>query len=370
MTPSLRLLSLAFLGLTLALAPAPAYAEEDLAHVVAALGLREGTTPVREMKGWLKPKKIVVLAEGPQRIAWFQETVKGVTLVPARNPREALAQVSDADAVLGFCQAAVLNAGVNLKWIHSQTAGVEDCLTVPKVREGGILLTNAQRLNGPNVAEHTMALLLTLTRQINIALANQREGIWDARSMRQVMDLDGKTILIAGLGGVGTDLAKRASAFGMHVIATRNSSREGPAFVERVGLASEFPEMIGEADVVVNATPLTSDTVGLFNAAMFARMKPGAYFINVGRGESVITGDLIAALESGKLAGAGMDLVDPDPLPKGHPLWSIPNVVITPHTAGFSELKSERAWIVMRENMRRFVAGEKMYSVVDVKRGY
>lgn len=364
----LRFLSAAILSVVMSFTAARA--EETLAEVVAALGLREGPAPVRDVKGWEKPKKIVVIAEGPERIAWFQVVVKGVTLVPARNPREALAQVADADALVGFCQAEVVNAGAKLKWIHSQQAGVEDCLTVPKVRAGAMLLTNAQRLNGPNVAEHTMALLLTLTRQINVALANQREGKWDGRSMRGVMDLDGKTMLIAGLGGVGTDLAKRANAFGMRVIATRNSSREGPPFVERVGLANELPAMIGEADVVVNVTPLTPDTVGLFNAAMFARMKPTAYFINVGRGESVVTADLMAALKAGNLAGAGMDLVDPDPLPKDHPLWSIANVVITPHTAGASELKADRAWIVIRENMRRYVAGEKMYSVVDIKRGY
>ncbi|MSO72282.1 MAG: D-2-hydroxyacid dehydrogenase [Rhodospirillaceae bacterium] len=368
MMPAIRSLSIALICLIGALIPARA--EESVAEVVAALGLREGPAPVREMKGWEKPKKIVVLAEGAERIAWFQEAVKGVTLVPARNPKEALAQVGDADALVGFCQAEVVNAGVKLKWIHSQQAGVEDCLAVPKVRAGGMLLTNAQRLNGPNVAEHSMALLLTLTRQINVAISNQRDGIWDARPMRRVMDLDGKTMLVVGLGGVGTDLAKRANAFGMRVIATRNSSREGPPFVERVGLANELPAMIGEADVVVNVTPLTPETIGLFNAAMFARMKPTAYFINIGRGESVNTADLMAALKSGKLAGVGMDLVDPDPLPKDHPLWRIPNVVITPHTAGNSELKADRAWVLIRENLRRYVAGEKMYSVVDIRRGY
>ncbi len=361
-----RLLAIAALC---ACAAQPLHAEESTADVIKALGLREDAKPVSEMKGWQKPKKIVVVVDTPQRLAWYQEVVKGVTLVPVRTAKDAMAEMADADAYLGFCQAPLLNAAKNLKWIHSQQAGVEECLT-PKVREGGILLTNVQRVNGPNVAEHAMALLLALTRQINVALANQEKGEWNGRNMRGVMDLDGKTMLIVGLGGIGTDIAKRADAFGMKVIATRNSSREGPPFVAKVGLANELPNMIGEADVVVNVTPLTPDTLGLFNAAMFARMKPTAYFVNVGRGESVVTDDLVAVLKAKKIAGAAMDVTDPDPLTKDHPLWSIPNVVITPHTAGNSDLRSERSYVLIRENMRRYVAGEKMLSVVDIKRGY
>jgi phosphoglycerate dehydrogenase-like enzyme len=361
-------------GFTLALVcfvslPVRAHAEETAAQVAAALGLKESPAPVREMKGWTPPHKIVVVVDTPQRLAWLQEAVKGITIAAVTTPKDAFAQIPDADAYLGFCQTQLLVAGKNLKWIHSRQAGVEECLT-PKVREGGVLITNVQRLNGPNVSEHAMALLLTLTRQINVALANQEDGRWDAQNMQNVTDLDGKTMLITGLGGIGTDIAKRANAFGMRVIATRATHKDGPPFVAHVGLPKELPTMIGEADVVVNATPLTTETRHMFDAAMFARMKPTAYFINVGRGESVVTDDLVAALKDGKITGAGLDVTDPDPLPKGHPLWDVPNVVITPHTAATSELKEERGWILMRENMRRYVAGEKMYSVVDVKRGY
>ena len=359
----------ALLLTALCLMPVQPHAEETPAAVATALGLKESPTPVREMKGWTPPRKIVVVVDKPQRLAWLQEAVKGVNIAAVATPKEAFAQIGDADAYLGFCQAQLLAAGQNLKWIHSLQAGIESCLT-PKVRDGSVLVTNVQRLNGPNVSEHAMALLLALTRQINVALANQEDGRWDAANMQNVTDLDGKTMLIAGLGGIGTDIAKRANAFGMRIIATRNTSKKGPTFVARVGLPNELPAMIGEADVVVNATPLTPETRHMFDAALFARMKPTAYFINVGRGESVVTDDLIAALKDGKISGAGLDVTDPDPLPKGHPLWDIPNVIITPHTAATSELKEERGWILMRENMRRYVAGEKMYSVVDVKRGY
>lgn len=358
------------LAVALLLISGIAQAEEDTAQVVAALGLREGAAPVRDVKSWQKPKKVVVLADGPARVAWFKDVVKGVTIVPVRSPQEAKAIIADADALVGFCQADVIAAGQKLKWVHTQQAGIESCVKIPKINDGTIVLTNAQRLNGPNIAEHTMGLLLALTRGINGAIRNQADGAWNPAASANVMDLEGKTMLIAGLGGIGTDVAKRADAFGMRVIATRNSGREGPKFVAKVGLSHELPDMIGEADVVVNALPLTPETTGLFNAAMLARMKPTAYFINIGRGQTVVTADLIKALETKKLAGAGLDVTDPEPLPKDSALWKLPNVVITPHTAGASELKQERSWIVMRENLRRYVAGDKLYSVVDVKRGY
>jgi len=183
-------------------------------------------------------------------------------------------------------------------------------------------------------------------------------------------ELDGKTMLVVGLGGIGTEVAHRAHALGMRVVATRRSSRSGPEFVDYVGLADELVALLAEADVVVNATPLTAETEGMFDAAFFAGMKPTAYFINVGRGRSVVTDDLVAALEAGKLAGAGLDVTDPEPLPPSHPLWRLPNVIITPHVAASSIEARERQRIVIRENLRRYAAGEPMLSVVSVTRGY
>jgi phosphoglycerate dehydrogenase-like enzyme len=348
----------------------PSFADENVADVITALGLRESAVAARDMKDWEKPRKIVVLSDSATRVAWLQDVAKEVTVVGAANRSEAMAQIADADGLIGSCNADVVNAGVKLRWIQTQAAGVEDCLAIAKVRNGGIILTNMQRVNGPNISEHAMALILTLTRQINAYLANQSEGKWQRLPRQKLMDLDGHTMLVVGLGGIGTMIAERAHAFGMHVIATRNSGHEGPSFVDYVGVADELPKLIGQADIVVNVTPLTPETTGLFNAAMFERMKPGAYFINVGRGKSVVTDDLLAALRTGRIAGAGLDVVDPEPLPKDHPLWRAPNVVITPHVAGDSELKVDRAWLVMRENLRRYVAGDKLFSVVDVKRGY
>jgi phosphoglycerate dehydrogenase-like enzyme len=156
----------------------------------------------------------------------------------------------------------------------------------------------------------------------------------------------------------------------MRVIATRNSRREGPDFVEYVGLADEYRTLAARADVVVNATPLTSETRGMFDAQFFDALKRGAFFINIGRGESVVTEALVAALEAGKVGGAGLDVTDPEPLPPGHPLWGMRNVIITPHVATSSDVRSDRTLTLVVENLRRYMRGDALLSVVDLTLGY
>jgi len=156
----------------------------------------------------------------------------------------------------------------------------------------------------------------------------------------------------------------------MRVIATRGSRREGPAYVDYVGLSDEAVELAKQADVVVNAAPLTPQTRGMFNEAFFQAMKPSAYFISVGRGKSTVTDDLVKALRSGAIAGAALDVTEPEPLPEDHPLWSMPQVLITPHVSAQTAGSMQRVMVLVTENLRRYVAGDALLSVVDIKRGY
>jgi phosphoglycerate dehydrogenase-like enzyme len=156
----------------------------------------------------------------------------------------------------------------------------------------------------------------------------------------------------------------------MTVIATRNSGTDGPPFVAQVGLSNELHRFAARADVIVNTLPLNDQTRGMFNKAFFDSAKRGALFINVGRGATVVTADLVAALMDGRIGGAGLDVTDPEPLPADHPLWRAPNVLITPHVAATIDTGDEPRWLIARENLRRYVAGGKLLSEVDVKRGY
>jgi phosphoglycerate dehydrogenase-like enzyme len=156
----------------------------------------------------------------------------------------------------------------------------------------------------------------------------------------------------------------------MRVVATRASGREGPGYVSYVGLPDELHKLAAEADFVVNTTPLTPATTRVFDAKFFASAKPGAFFVNVGRGQSVVQDDLVAALKSGRLGGAGLDVTDPEPLPASSPLWQMQNVILTPHVSAQSDVDDSVRFAIVAENLRRYVVGEKVLSVVDVVQGY
>ena len=353
----------------------PVYGDEGLAAVAAPvierLGLRESPVALRDTGEWRKPERIVVAAS-EHRMAALQAVAPGVELIRVASEEEAIEAVPGAQGIIGICTAAILEVGHDLRWIQLPYAGAERCLRIPALRERDILLTNAQRIYGPEIAEHVLAMMLSFTRGLYRYIPAQSGRSWDRGLVPEdrLWELEGRTLLVVGLGGIGTEVARLGHAMGMDVIATRNSSRGGPPFVSYVGLADELPELTPRADVVVNAAPLTPATAGLFDDAFFTAMKPTAYFINVGRGGSVVTEDLISALREGRLAGAGLDVTDPEPLPEDSPLWTMPNVIITPHVAAGSDLRSERLWIVLRENLRRYAAGERMLSVVDKARGY
>jgi phosphoglycerate dehydrogenase-like enzyme len=359
--------------------PAIKLTPQDAQAIARELGLRESERPMREMlKNWRRPKKIMVhVAANPSRLQFMQAQASGVEIVPVVEKSEALAKIGDVDALIasvGWCTKDLIAAGKQLRWVHTNAAGVNEC-ALEEMKKRGIILTNQQRVFGPEISDHVIGLLLALTRGLDGTMRVQREARFQRGSvpMKRLWGLEGRTILIVGLGGVGTDVARKAHGMGMRVIATRASSREGPDFVEYVGLPDELPKLIGQADVVVNSSPLTDQTRGLFNTAMFQRMQKHAYYISVGRGPTTVTDDLLAALRNGTIGGAGLDVTDPEPLPNGHPLWSAPNCIITPHMSAAGDNAGpagDRPWLMMREQMRRYIAGEKLYSIVDLTRGY
>jgi phosphoglycerate dehydrogenase-like enzyme len=283
----------------------------------------------------------------------------------------------DADVIVGLtslggiCEPDVINPAKQLRWVFSLSAGVERCVAIPGVKERNLLVTNLRAIEGATIAEHSIAMALSLARGIDNYLDAQSRSEWTRGTMNaKLQTLTGKTMLVVGLGGIGGEVAKRAHGIGMKVVATRNSGRTGPEYVSYVGLPDELFKLAKDADVIVNTAPLTSETIGLFDAKFFANMKPTAYFINVARGRAVVTDDLVAALNEGKIGGAGLDVTEPEPLPADHPLWKAPNLIITPHVSSGSDLPREQRWTFIRENMRRYVAGEKVLSEVDVSREY
>ncbi len=362
--------------------PAPAPADPKALELVHELGLAESATALREQKGWKTPKRILMIAQTPLGGAAqglrerLQAAAPASEIVLVANVDEMIAQAPQADAIIGgddvVCDERVLGAGKKLRWVAVMSAGVEACLGKSRLEEPGLVVTNMRAVAGPVMAEHTIALMFALSRSLQVSVGRQATGEGWSRNFAgsQPQSLSGKTVLVAGLGGIGLEVAKRAHALGMKVIATRNSSREGPDYVSYVGLSDELPTLIAQADVVVAALPLVPATTNLFDAKMFARMKKTAFFINVGRGGSVVTDDLVAALNNGTIAGAGLDVTEPEPLPKDHALWKAKNIIITPHMSAQSDLGQAARELILREQLRRFATGDKLLSVVDFKKGY
>ena len=273
----------------------------EMPELLQGLGLREASVASRDLPGWKKPDKILVRSMFGQNVAEsLRGVAPGVELVAVSSVAEAVAAAPGAQAIIGFCEQEIFAASDQLLWVQVYFAGVERCVSQPAMREGKITLSNGQRLSGPTIAEHTIAMTYSLVRGLDQFYLNQQQGKWDRNAAPSLLgfgDLEGRTMLVVGLGGIGSQVARRAHALGMRVIATRNSSRSGPDYVDHVGLANELMDLVPQADVVVNAAPLTTATTGLFNAAFFEAMKPTAYFVSVGRGKSTVTADLIAALE-------------------------------------------------------------------------
>lgn len=341
--------------------------------MIEELGIRESTLPSRELEGWSVPQKVLVWLDKPERLSALQAVAPGVELIPVAGVAEAVALAADVQVLLGFCNQEIVSAAPQLVWVQVYSSGVENCVSIPDMRTGNKILTNGQRIGSPALAEHAIAMMMALVRGLDVYHANQLKGAWQRNAelgSGEFMEIEGRTVLIVGLGGIGSQVARRAHGLGMRVIATRNSSRQGPDYVDYVGLSDELLVLTAKADVVINTAPLTDQTRGIFDAAFFAAMKPTAYFVSVGRGASTVTDDLISALETGQIAGAGLDVTDPEPLPEGHPLWSAPRVLISPHTAGRSDKSRDRLYLLVQENLRRYVAGEPLLSVVDIERGY
>jgi phosphoglycerate dehydrogenase-like enzyme len=356
-------LSLALGTLACADVPAPA-----ATAMLDSLGLQPSGPPVREHPGWRAPKLILVSPALHDQLVELREAAPGVKFIEV--PQASARDIAVADAALGVCSADVIGKATKLLWIQWLAAGVERCVQQPLVQERHLILTNTQRIAAPSMAEHVIALMFALSRHLDYFFKEQQAAHWDEDTAPVLSDLEGKTVLVVGLGGIGTEVAKRAHALGMRVIATRASGRNGPDYVSYVGLPEELLKLAAEADFVVNCTPLTPQTTGLFNQAFFATLKPTAYFLNVGRGKSVVTADLIGALSAGKLAGAGLDVVDPEPLPADSPLWRLPNVIITPHISASTSVTEQQRVALLRENLRRYTAGEPLLAVVDVSQGY
>jgi phosphoglycerate dehydrogenase-like enzyme len=313
--------------------------------------------------------KIVTLSRFPRT---FQERALAISpaieLKICESREEFRREVADAHIIYGEFSREDLARAKDLKWIQWIAAGVENILW-PELVEGPVVLTNMQRVFAPPISETVFALLLALTRGINVYTMQTRQHQW--KQVGGLTEISGMTMGIAGLGGNGTDTAYRAYyGFGMKVVAVDPKPLPKPAFVAELHSLDGFRPMVPQVDVLVSAAPLTPLSKNMFSEAVFRAMKPSAYFINISRGKLVDTPALVRALKEGWIAGAGLDVAYKEPLPADDPLWSAGNLIITCHSSGHSPRTEGRRMDLFAENIRRYVKGLPLLNVVDKQRGY
>lgn len=292
----------------------------------------------------------------------------GLELLLCSQPPEP-AILAETQVLLGKIPPQRLKEAPGLRWLQLESAGTEGYLD-PGLLPPGAVLTNASGCYGAGISEHLLAMLLAIQKRLPEYWDNQRQRCWASRG--RVAGIEGAVCLILGLGDIGLSFGKKLQALGAQVIGLRRTVRPAPEGADRIISPAELEETLPLADVVALCLPGTPETAGMMNARRLARMKPGAILLNVGRGSAVDTGALNRLLRSGHLAGAGLDVTDPEPLPPDHPLWSAPGALITPHISGYYHYEGTRARILAlaEENLRRYSQGQPLKNPVDYTTGY
>lgn len=309
---------------------------------------------------------------------WFpkklQQEFSQVSVVNLPDYKHVDEQIVDAEIVIAWSiRPEQIAAAKRLRWIHSPAAAVHQ-LMFPELTNSDIVLTNAREVHGPVVAEHVIALIFALAKKIPGSVRLQEKHIWGQQilwdEVPRVREVAGATLGLIGLGSIGRAVAKSAKALGMKVIAVREHPEKGSEGADAVYGPSQINDIFRQADYIVLAAPVTDGTKAIANAERLALMKPEACLINVGRGPLVDEPALAAALGQKKVGGAALDVFPKEPLPADSPLWGVPNLLITPHTAALTDRLWERHYALFSENLRRYLQCKPLVAVVDKRKGY
>lgn len=291
------------------------------------------------------------------------------TVRHATTDEDAVAQAAGIEVIMGHFRPAVCAAAPNLRWIQSFSAGMDKFLFPEIVERDEVRISNVAGLYASQGGEHAWALLLALTRQIPLAVHNKERKLWQSEP---VIELAGGTLGLVGLGGFGIEMAKRAQGYSMTVLAVDPVRTDKPAYVAELKPTTRATlfDLLRRSDVVMMACPRTPETYHLISTEELAAMKPTAYLINVTRGGIIDEPALVDALHRGQIAGAGLDVTELEPLPADSPLWTAPNLILTPHRAGASQHRPRMIVEFFQQNLARYLKGEQPLNLIDKRRGY
>jgi phosphoglycerate dehydrogenase-like enzyme len=320
------------------------------------------------MKILFCPNLIVSGLDDRDRARILEAAGPGARIVEARDRAAQRRELPDTDVIFGRVHPELFSLATRLGYYHSIGAGVDSILT-PELVNCDVPLASEKGEVGIHLAEHAFALLLALTRGLHTAIRTPDYELRESIRVHQ-RELYEQSMGVVGFGGTGRAVARRALGFGMRVLAVDIEPVEPEPGVEAIWPADRLADLLGASDVVVIGLPLTKATHHLFTRERFVQMRRHAILINVTRGEIVRGEDVLAALNEGLIAGAGLDVTDPEPLPKDHPLWRHPRAVVTPHTAGGSPRRAGRVIATFCENLRRRRAGRPLLALIDKHKGF
>ena len=280
--------------------------------------------------------------------------------------------IAGADGAFGRIPPALLARADKLRWLQAPQAAPPAGFYYPELIAHPVVITNMREIYNDHIGAHVMAFVLAFARGLQVYLPQQQRRLWRPvpRESGDVVHLPEATALIVGVGGIGSEVARLGQAFGMTVIGVDERRTAPPQGVAELHRAAALDTLLPRADFVILTVPHTPETEGFMNRARFQRMKKSAFFINIGRGMTTRLDDLVAALKAGEIAGAALDVFEEEPLPSDHPLWTMPGVLITPHTAGHGPYLDERRFDVLSDNCRRFLAGQNLRNIVDKSRWF
>ncbi len=296
----------------------------------------------------------------------LQERLPQYQVVAPETDADARREIADADAAYGWIPPDMLPLARKLRWLQNPDAGPRPGYFYPELIEHPVVICNPRGIYFDHITQHIMMFVLALARGLPYYMEAQRQRRWDKDARKSpYIDLTTATALIVGVGGIGHETARMCSAFGMQVIGVDPRWEYEVPFVEKHS-PKDLDDLLPRADFVITTTPHTPETEGMWNARRFRLMKKTAYFINIGRGMTTKLDDLVAAIEHGEIAGCGLDVFEIEPLPSEHKLWTLPNVLLTPHIAIKDAANiPERRFEIILENARRFAAGEPLRNVVN-----
>jgi phosphoglycerate dehydrogenase-like enzyme len=294
------------------------------------------------------------------------DAVPEVDVVVAETEEDARREIAGAEGAFGTLPPDLLVLAGNLRWLQAPAAAPPAGYYYPELVEHPVVVTNFREIYNDHIANHIMAFVLAFARGLHVYIPQQLRREWKpARADSGVVHLAESTALIVGVGGIGGETARLCAAFGMRVVGIDARREDAPEGVAEMHGPDALDRLLPEADFVILTVPHTPATEGMMHATRFRLMKESAFLINIGRGMTVRLDDLDRALRDGEIGGAGLDVFEIEPLPEDHPLWEAPNVLLTPHVAGYGPYLDERRLEIILDNARRFAAGRPLRNVVD-----